>query len=93
LNYSHRTVDRETVEKNAASVKEPPSLIVGRDNENHWVVVETHGLCGGIFATEAAAMRYAREESQGHPDVVRIAHYLVALNFAGSPPRRAVGRS
>lgn len=93
LNHSHQTVDRETVVKNAASIKEPPSLIVGRDNENHWVVVETHGLCGGIFATEAAAMRYALEESRGHPDAVRTAHYLLALNFAGSPRRRALGRS
>ena len=81
-------LNEEAGERAAADAK-PPSLIVGRDDENHWVVVETHGLCGGIFATEAAAMRHAREESRGHPDAVRIAHYLVALNFAGPPRRRA----
>jgi hypothetical protein len=55
---------REGAEEGAASDEEPPSLIVGRDDENHWVVVEAHGRSGGIYATEAAAVRYAREESR-----------------------------
>ena len=65
----------------AVSDEEPPSLIVGRDDENHWVVVEAHGRCGGMFATEAAAVRYAREESRGRPGAVLSAPCRVALTL------------
>ena len=82
----------ESAEEGAASDQEPPSFIVGRDDENHWVVVEAHGLCGGIFATEAAAMRYAREQSQGRPHAVRIAPYIVVLNLQRAPLHRSLVR-
>ena len=72
---------RESAGEGAVSDEEPPSLIVGRDDENHWVVVEAHGRCGGIFATEAAAVRYAREESRGRPGAVLSAPQPVALNI------------
>jgi hypothetical protein len=68
---------REGAREGAASDEEPPSLIVGRDDENHWVVVEAHGRCGGIFAT----VRCAREESRGRPGAVRRAPRRVALNL------------
>ncbi|VFU07608.1 RAG2 PHD domain containing protein [Methylocella tundrae] len=83
----------ETADGGSASKHEPPSLIVGRDEANHWVVVEAHGLCGGIFATEAAAMRYACEESRGRAGAVRIAHHLVALDLASPQRRPALGQS
>jgi hypothetical protein len=67
--------------KDSASKKEPPNLIVGRDCQNHWIVVETRGLCGGIFTDKAAALRYAREESHGRPDAVRIVPCLITLNI------------
>lgn len=70
-----------SLREGAASDPEPPSLIVGRDNENHWVVVEAHGLCGGVFATEEAALRFAREESGGRHGAVQRAPHCVALNF------------
>ena len=77
----------------AASDEEPPSLIVGRDDENHWVVVEAHGRCGGIFATEAAAVRYAREESRGRPGAVLSAPQPIALNIGRAPRGARVSRS
>jgi hypothetical protein len=78
LDYSPKSQENES-----ESNQEPPSLIVGLDDENHWIVVETHGLCGGIFANEAAAMHYAREESRGRPGAVRLAPYHLALNING----------
>ena len=72
---------RESAGEGAVSDEEPPSLTVGRDDENHWVVVEAHGRCGGIFATEAAAVRYAREESRGRAGAVWRATRRVALNL------------
>jgi hypothetical protein len=78
---------RDGAGEGAASDEEPPSLIVGRDDENHWVVVEAHGRCGGIFATEAAAVRYAREESRGRADLVSSATWPVVFNLGRSPAR------
>ena len=66
---------REGAREGAASDEEPPRLIVGRDDENHWVVVEAHGRCGGIFAT----VRCALKESRGRPGAVRRAPRRVAL--------------
>jgi hypothetical protein len=85
---------RESAGEGAVSDEEPPSLIIGRDDENHWVVVEAHGRCGGMFATEAAAVRYAREESRGRPGAVLSAPQHIALNI-GSAPRaaRTISRS
>ena len=40
-----------------------PSFVVGQDGSGHWLVVETHGLGGGIFVSQDAALHYARAES------------------------------
>jgi hypothetical protein len=69
--------------------KEPPNLIIGLDTRNQWVVIETHGLCGGIFISQAAALRYARQESRGHPDSVHFVPYLVVFDL--SAPKHAKG--
>ncbi len=53
------------------------SFLVGRDDHNHWIAVETHGLCGGIFADEAAALRFARAESGRRPGAVRCISHIV----------------
>jgi hypothetical protein len=64
-------MDKSSQNAGPAQEKEPPSLLVGRDRQNHWVVVETHGLCGGLFIDEASAMRFALEQTQGRPAAVR----------------------
>jgi hypothetical protein len=38
-------------------------FVVGQDHSGLWVVAETHGLCGGIFSTKDAALRFAKSES------------------------------
>jgi hypothetical protein len=47
-----------------------PAFLVGQDAEGHWLAVETHGLAGGIFRTEAAATRYALDETEHRPGAV-----------------------
>ena len=54
----------------STSPKEPSSVVVGRDGQDHWIVVETNGLCGGLFVDEASAMRFAREETHWRPGAV-----------------------
>ena len=49
-----------------------PSYMVGRDAEGHWLAVETHGFGGGIFRSEAAALRYAHEETDDRPGAVLV---------------------
>ncbi len=61
----------------------PNSLhfVVGRDTEAHWIVVETHGLCGGLFRDEAAALHYAEEECQAQTGDLEIACEPIRLIF------------
>jgi hypothetical protein len=50
---------------------EPLSFVLGRDHGGHWIVQEAHGLCGGLFASENDAIRYAKSESGGRGTVIR----------------------
>ena len=47
-----------------------PAYLVGRDEEGHWLAVDTRGLAGGIFRSEAAATRYAQDETDHRPGAV-----------------------
>jgi hypothetical protein len=58
-------------------------FVVGLDRSNHWVVLETHGLSGGLFTDQASALRFARDESQGRPAAVEIAAYRLDFGIAG----------
>jgi hypothetical protein len=59
---------------------EPLCFVVGRDQSGHWIVQETHGLCGGLFRTEDAAIRYAKFESADRKSVIRHSSHPLALN-------------
>jgi hypothetical protein len=50
---------------------EPLSFVLGRDHGGHWIVQEANGLCGGLFASEDAAISYAKSESAGRETVIR----------------------
>jgi hypothetical protein len=56
--------------------------VVGRDTRGHWIVQETHGLCGGLFSTENAAIRYAKFESADRKSVIRITADPISLNLS-----------
>jgi hypothetical protein len=66
-------------EEGGGLAMEPRNLIIGPDGRNQWVVIETHGFCGGIFINQAAALRYARQESHGHPESIRIVPDLLVF--------------
>lgn len=66
--------------------KEPPTLgasafLVGRDQEGHWLAVEAHGLGGGLFTTQEAALRYASFESGRRPGAVELVAGPIALRL------------
>ncbi|QXX73442.1 hypothetical protein [Methylovirgula sp. HY1] len=59
-----------------------PLILVGRDRRAGWVVMEIHGRCGGLFCDEAAALRYAKEVSGGHPEAIEFARGPVDLKIS-----------
>ena len=59
---------------------EPLCFVLGRDRGGHWIVQEANGLCGGLFASEKAAIRYARSEGAGRGSVIRLVSDPIELN-------------
>ena len=43
-----------------------------RDRHGRWVVVETHGLLGGVFASRKDAVHFALREADGDADRVYV---------------------
>jgi hypothetical protein len=64
---------------------EPLSFVLGRDQGGHWIVQETHGLCGGLFASKDAAIRYARLESADRKSVIHLSPDPIELNCSSQP--------
>ena len=59
---------------------DPLCFLLGRDHDGYWIVRETHGLCGGLFANENAATRYAKFESAGRRSTIRLVPDTIELN-------------
>ncbi len=59
---------------------EPLSFVLGRDHDGHWIVQEANGLYGGLFASETAAIRYAKFESADRRSVIRLSPGPIELN-------------
>jgi hypothetical protein len=59
---------------------EPLSFVLGRDDSGRWIVQEANGLCGGLFASEYAAIHYAKSESAGRGTVIRFIADPIELN-------------
>ena len=59
---------------------EPLCFVLGRDHVGCWIVQETHGLCGGLFASRDAAISYAKFESADRPSVIRLSPDPIELN-------------
>ena len=59
---------------------EPLSFVLGRDRGGLWIVQEANGLCGGLFASEKAAIRYAKAEGAGRRSIIRLVSDPIELN-------------
>ena len=60
-----------------------PHILVGRDRQAGWVVMETHGRCGGLFCDAEAALRYAKEACEGHAEAIEFANGPLDFKIAG----------
>ena len=59
-----------------------PSFVVGRDQEGHWLAVETHGRGGGLFASRLAAERFAAFETAHRAGAIRLATDPIQLKLS-----------
>jgi len=56
---------------------EPLCFVLGRDHGGHWIFQETHGLCGGLFASRDAAVSFARFESADRKSEIRLSPHPI----------------
>ena len=69
-------------ESSAKESPEPLKFVLGRDRGGHWIVQEAHGLCGGLFASKDAAIRYARSECAERAGSVSESAEAIELKYA-----------
>jgi hypothetical protein len=54
-------------------VSKSPCVFIGQNHCGRWVVRDRRGLCGGLFATRTAAIRFAMFECPRTPQSVIMA--------------------
>lgn len=67
-------------------------FVVGRDSHGWWVVSDRKGLVGGLFTNEAAAIHFAIEASDRHPEEVCRAPDGAAIDLGTFAGRSSVRR-
>lgn len=74
-----------------AKHSEPPSwtrlplFMIGQDDRGHWVAQDLTGVCGGLFVTREAALRYVRDETRHQPQAVVMVSGVLDLDMARRP--------
>ena len=64
-------------------------FLVGMDSHGKWVVQGQDGLCGGLFISEADALKFALAESGNRPHAVIAVSGVLELDMSARP---ATGR-
>jgi len=59
--------------------------LIGRDSHGKWVVQDQQGLCGGLFVSQAEALRFARRENRNRPTAMVMVSGVFELDLT---PRR-----
>ena len=74
-----------------AKQAEPPSwfpapvFMVGQNRRGNWVVRDQKGVCGGLFVTRDAALRFVRAENGYQPQAVVMVSGNLELDMTGGP--------
>ena len=61
---------RQNQQSEPPSWLRPPLFMVGQDKRGNWVVQDQKGMCGGLFVSREAALRYVRSENGFKPRAV-----------------------
>jgi hypothetical protein len=69
----------------ASILPEKPCFLLGRNSRGHWTVRDRDCLQGGLFASLAAAQRYARLHTIGRDATIVMVDHL-ELDLSAPPP-------
>jgi hypothetical protein len=58
-----------------------PRFLIGKDRGGRWVVQDQRGLCGGLFVSQADAIRYAMFETARQPQAVIMVPDVIDLDM------------
>jgi hypothetical protein len=62
----------------------PPVFTVGQNRRGNWVVRDQKGVCGGLFVSRDAALRFVRAENGYRPQAVVMVSGNLELDMTGS---------
>ena len=65
----------------------PPVFMVGQNRRGNWVVRDQKGVCGGLFVSREAALRFIRAENGYRPQAVVMVSENLELDMSGSPSK------
>jgi hypothetical protein len=58
---------------------------IGKNSRGNWVVQDQQGLCGGLFADRAEALRFALYENGNRPQAVIMVPGVLELDMSRKP--------
>jgi len=70
----------------ASTSPEKPCLLVGRNSRGHWIVRDRSSRHGGLFASLAAAQRYARLQTISGDATIVMVPGCLELDLSASAP-------
>lgn len=59
-------------------------VLIGRDSHGHWVAIDRHLACGGLFVSCDAALSYALAENGNRADAVEMVKDTLELTADGT---------
>jgi hypothetical protein len=60
---------------------EPSTFYIGRDSHGRWIAQDADHLRGGLFISQAAAMKFAMDETGHRPDAIVSLNHIIELDF------------
>ena len=66
----------------------PPVFTVGQNRGGNWVVRDQKGVCGGLFVSRDAALRFVRAENAYRPQAVVMVSGNLELDMTGGAGTR-----
>jgi hypothetical protein len=60
----------------------PPAFTVGQNSRGNWVVRDQKGVCGGLFVSREAALRFVRAENGYRSEAVVIVSENLELDMS-----------
>ena len=70
----------------ASTQPEKPCWLVGRNSRGHWTVRDRSSRHGGLFASLAAAQRYARLQTVGRDATIVMVKGHLELDLSATSP-------